>query len=165
MILAVLLSFLLGAQDTAAGRFDWSMPVKAWAPAEGRFEEGTEQWNLVLFFSPGCGHCHKAWPVVEEWQKRYGKRGLRIKAVATGFATAEDLDFFRQDMGGSFVFPVFHDSSKALAARLGIKSIPAFFLVDPQGNVRSWVGSYPSTLREVESTIARQFRWRRNSLR
>lgn len=169
MILMALLSFLLQAapvQDTLPQDFDWNLPLKAWEPSDSRFDQGSGHWSLVFFFSPTCGHCHHAWPYVEEWKKRYGSRGLTVEAVASGYATNQDLEFLKQDMtqGAPFVFPVFHDSTKALASRMKVKSVPVFFLVDPKGRYQRWVGSFPSTLREIESTIARQFRWRRNTL-
>lgn len=169
MILAALLSFLLHAapaQDSLPSVFDWSLPVKTWDPAEARFDQGSGHWSLVFFFSPSCGHCHHAWPRVEEWAKRYGSRGLYVQAVASGYATSQDLEFLKQDMtlGQPYVFPVFHDSSKVFAARMKVRSIPDFFLVDPKGNYQRWTGSLPATLREIESTIARALRWRRSSL-
>jgi thiol-disulfide isomerase/thioredoxin len=115
-----------------------------------------------MFFSPSCGHCHKAWPKVEEWNARYSERGLKVVAVSSGYANAQDLEFFAQDMGGNFVFPVFHDSAKVLAERMKVKSVPVFFLVDPKGNYQRWVGSLPTTLEQIENTIARNFRWRRS---
>lgn len=169
MIAWALLSWLLAAApapvaDTLPQEFDWNLPVKSWKPDTASFSAGSGRWTLVFFFSPSCGHCHKAWPVVEGWQKRYGRNGFQVEAVASGYANAQDMDFFAQDMGGQFVFPVFHDSSKALAGRMKVKSVPSFFLVDPQGKYHAWIGSLPGTLREIESTVARMQRWRRSGL-
>jgi thiol-disulfide isomerase/thioredoxin len=169
MILWLALSLFLSGNAAPADTslpesFDWSFPVKAWKADSGSFSRGQGHWSLVFFFSPSCGHCHKAWPVVEEWNRRYASRGLHVEAVASGYANAQDLGYFEQDMMGIFPFPVYHDTGKVLGERMRIRSVPTFFLVDPAGNYLRWFGSYPATLDAIEGTIAREFRTRRSRL-
>ena len=165
MMILALIAWLFAAppavQDTFPETFDWKAPVKAWNDSSQTFAQGQGHWSLVLFFSPNCGHCHKAWPVVEQWNKRYGSRGIQFRAVGSGYATRDDMDWFEKT-NGPLQWPVFHDTGKTLGDVMKVRSLPTFFLVAPDGSYRRWVGNLPGNLSEIESLMGRMLRWRKS---
>jgi len=149
--------------DTLPEDFSFQLPVKTWHPADVRFDTGAKHLTLVFFFSPTCGHCHKAWPEVEAWSREFSRRGVVFEAVASGYSTKEDLEWFEKDFG-PFTYPIFQDTAKALGSRMKVRSVPTFFLVDQYGGYRKWVGSFPATMSDIENTILHQLRWRTGHL-
>ncbi len=139
--------------------FDFSIPVRPWSAPDAHFDTGAGHWTLIFYFSPTCGHCHKAWPEVENWNRKYSVRGFVFEAVSSGYASKEDLDWFAKDFG-PFNYPTFQDTGKVLAKFMHVQSVPMFFLIDPYGGYRHWTGASADIMDEIESTIQRELRWR-----
>jgi thiol-disulfide isomerase/thioredoxin len=69
----------------------------------------------------------------------------RDHAVITVAVDEEDPDNLRNYLAQRGVsYPVLHDRDNVIAARYGVRIVPASFILDPQGNIRSAEVGYTS---------------------
>jgi len=89
---------------------------------------------LIDFWASWCGPCKDAFPVLNQIQKEYSKKGVlvvginvdRDKKLMSRFLKKNNCDFL-----------VLHDKSKGLVSKMDIKTLPTSFIVDPNGIIKS----------------------------
>lgn len=89
---------------------------------------------VVKFFAEYCEPCKRTLPEAEALSR------ARADVVVIGVSEDEREDVARGIVEGyALSFPVVHDRGQVLSGRFRVSSLPASFVVDPQGIVR-WVG-------------------------
>ena len=102
---------------------------------EGKVAESLKGKVVIVdFWASWCGPCKDSFPVMEELQAKYGKKGLVILAVNLDEDRATMEDFLKKH---PVSFTVVRDAAKKLVARASIKSMPTSFVVSPDGKVAS----------------------------
>lgn len=89
---------------------------------------------IVDFWASWCGPCKDSFPVMEELQAKYGKKGLVILAVNLDEDRPTMEDFLKKH---PVSFTVVRDAAKKLVTKANIKSMPTSFVVNPDGKVAS----------------------------
>lgn len=89
---------------------------------------------IVDFWASWCGPCKESFPVMDELQAKYGKKGLVVLAVNLDENREQMDDFLKKHPA---TFTVVRDASKKLVSRASIKSMPTSFVVGPDGKVAS----------------------------
>ena len=89
---------------------------------------------LVDFWASWCGPCKDSFPVMEELQARFGKKGLVVLAVNLDEDGATRNDFLKKH---PVTFTVVRDAKKKLVGTVNIKSMPSSFVLTPDGKVAS----------------------------
>ena len=102
---------------------------------EGRLPDSLKGKVVIVdFWASWCGPCKDSFPVMEDLQAKYGKRGLVILAVNLDEDRPTMEDFLKKH---PVSFTVVRDASKKLVAKASIKSMPTSFMVSPDGKVTS----------------------------
>ncbi len=89
---------------------------------------------LVDFWASWCGPCKDSFPVMEELQARFGKKGLVVLAVNLDDDKETMSDFLKKH---PVTFTVVRDAKKKLVGAVNIKSMPSSFVLTPDGKVAS----------------------------
>ena len=89
---------------------------------------------LVDFWASWCGPCKDSFPVMEELQARFGKKGLVVLAVSLDDDSSTMNDFLKKH---PVTFTVVRDAKKKLVSTVNIKSMPSSFVLTPDGKVAS----------------------------
>lgn len=89
---------------------------------------------IVDFWASWCGPCKDSFPVMEELQAKYGRKGLVVLAVNLDEDRPTMEDFLKKH---PVSFTVVRDASKKLVGRASIKSMPTSFVLGPDGRVAS----------------------------
>lgn len=89
---------------------------------------------LVDFWASWCGPCKESFPVMEELQSRFGKKGLVVLAVNLDDDSGTMNDFLKKH---PVTFTVVRDAKKKLVSTVNIKSMPSSFVLTPDGKVAS----------------------------
>ena len=89
---------------------------------------------LVDFWASWCGPCKDSFPVMEELQTRFGKKGLVVLAVNLDEDKETMNDFLKKH---PVTFTVVRDAKKKLVRTVNIKSMPSSFVLTPDGKVAS----------------------------
>lgn len=98
---------------------------------------------LLDFWATWCGPCKEASPTMQKFHTNYAKSGLKV----IGVNTSE----FDDAAGAAAKYAKAHNytysmtpKSDAFAAKLGVRGLPTFILVDKKGKVRKvWIGYDP----------------------
>lgn len=108
--------------------------------------------TLIDFWATWCLPCRKSMPELQTLHERHGARGLDVVGVSIDEKGASAVKKFLK--GKPFTYRMLMDSSDApLWEALGVQSIPAALLVDPEGRiVERWLGRAP-TLEQVEQAL------------
>ncbi len=102
---------------------------------EGKLPESLKGKVVIVdFWASWCGPCKDSFPVMEELQTKFGKKGLVVLAVNLDEDRATMEDFLKKH---PVTFTVVRDASKKLVGRAAIKSMPTSFVVSPDGKVTS----------------------------
>jgi len=138
-ILTGLLAFFLAASTTSAAdkgiKVGDAFPDLAGFQLEGRLPDSLKGKVVIVdFWASWCGPCKDSFPVMEELQAKYGKKGLVVLAVNLDDDRAIMEDFLKKH---PVTFNVVRDASKKLVARASIKSMPTSFVLAPDGRVAS----------------------------
>lgn len=83
--------------------------------------------SLLFYFSPSCGHCRDAAPVVRKLYEQYGGK-LPFIGIAPSRAALKDVRAFQEEFGLTFRFA--SDSSGGFAQKNKLQGTPTFFLTD-----------------------------------
>lgn len=108
--------------------------------------------TLLDFWATWCLPCRKSMPDLQSLHARYGASGLEVIGVSIDEKGVGAVKKFLK--GKPFTYRMLMDASdKPLWEALGVKSIPAAFLVDAEGRiVDRWLGRAP-TLEQLEKAL------------
>lgn len=102
---------------------------------EGKLPESLKGKVVIVdFWASWCGPCKESFPVMQELQEKYGKKGLIVLAVNLDEDRPTMEDFLKKH---PVTFTVVRDAGKKLVGRASIKSMPTSFVVGPDGKVAS----------------------------
>ncbi len=108
---------------------------------------------ILDFWGTFCEPCKKSFPRLEELNRKYASKGLRIVGVSEDEAEDKDkIPDFGQTYGATF--PLAWDSDKAVARRYKPETMPSSFLIDKDGVVRfAHVGFHDGEEAEIEGEL------------
>lgn len=96
-------------------------------------DQSKDRVVLIDFWASWCGPCKESFPVMEELQKTYGPRGLRVIAVNVD-EKRSDMEHFLKDHPVGFT--VARDARQVLVEKADIGTMPSSFILDSSGKVR-----------------------------
>ena len=105
--------------------------------------------TLLVFWASWCQPCIHEIPVLNEFHRFYGKRGLRVVSVGIKFGGGT-LENLKEAAGQHEVtYPVFFDHEGTMEKAFGINALPTTVLIDGEGKV-IWNGpSLPSNVDDL----------------
>ena len=108
---------------------------------------------LLDFWGTFCEPCKKSFPKLEELNRKYASKGLRIVAVSEDDAEDKDkIPDFARTYGARF--PLAWDGDKSVARRYKPETMPSSFLIDKDGVVRfAHVGFHDGEEAEIEGEL------------
>lgn len=108
------------------------------------------------FWASWCGPCKQSFPWMNDMQKKYGAKGLRIVGVNLD-QKAEDAKAFLATTPAQF--DVAFDSAGQSPKQYGVKGMPTSLLIGPDGKVLMvHQGFKPESREELESQIKQALR-------
>lgn len=113
---------------------------------------------LVHFWAVSCHICHDNMPTLRKWRDEYGPKGLKLVGVHMP-RQEEDMEVgkVRDEVKAMDVTePVAIDNTHAMADAFQNKFMPAYFLFDREGNLKSRTAG-DAGLAMLESALARLF--------
>ncbi len=113
---------------------------------------------LVHFWAVSCHICHDNMPALRKWRDEYGPRGLKLVGIHMP-RQEEDMDVakVREEVKAMDVTePCAIDNTHAMADAFQNKFMPAYFLFDREGNLKSRTAG-DAGLAMLESALARLF--------
>src|SRR3989339_1509848 len=81
---------------------------------------------MVFFWSANCGYCIQAMPYLESLYKKYGAKGFVVLGVNVDPPGTPVEEYLKES---KISFPVVVDRGAALFRDLGLRGIPAIFLL------------------------------------
>lgn len=99
---------------------------------------------LVHFWAVSCHVCHDNMPTVVAWREQYAANGLKVVAVHMP-RQPEDMDVerVRADAASMGITePLAVDNTHGVADAFQNEFVPAYFLFDAEGNLRSRAAGY-----------------------
>jgi thiol-disulfide isomerase/thioredoxin len=130
---------------------DFSIPLKPLKQKDLSFEMLKGRWSLLMYFSPTCGHCQHTFPYIRGFRDKYEKKGLAVAAIATGYASADDIATFDKEF--TLDVMAFQDDTKKFSEIYGTGSVPLILLVSPEGTYQTWNASDSVTIAGMETAI------------
>jgi cytochrome c biogenesis protein CcmG, thiol:disulfide interchange protein DsbE len=108
---------------------------------------------LLDFWGTFCEPCKKSFPKLEELNRKYAKKGLRVIGISEDEDDDKDkIPGFADTYGAKFSLA--WDGDKAIARHYKPETMPSSFVIDKNGIVRfAHVGFHDGEEREVESEI------------
>ncbi len=99
---------------------------------------------LVHFWAISCHVCHDNMPTVAAWREQYAANGLKVVAVHMPRQPEDtDVERVRVDAASMGITePLAVDNSHAVADAFQNEFVPAYFLFDAEGNLRSRAAGY-----------------------
>ena len=100
---------------------------------------------LIDFWYDWCGACRASYPLLRDWQKKYGERGLTVIGLTdlqrthggSGKSRAEKLDFLRRfKEGNGMAYAVAVAEGPENLPEYGVNAFPTAVLIDRRGAVR-----------------------------
>jgi thiol-disulfide isomerase/thioredoxin len=113
---------------------------------------------LVHFWAVSCHICHDNMLTLRKWRDEYGPRGLKLVGIHMP-RQEEDMDVakVREEVKAMDVTePCAIDNTHAMADTFQNKFMPAYFLFDRDGNLKSRTAG-DAGLAMLESALARLF--------
>ena len=108
---------------------------------------------LLDFWGTFCEPCKKSFPKLEELNRKYAGKGLRVLGISEDEDDDKDkIPGFADTYGAKFSLA--WDGDKAIAKQYKPETMPSSFVIDKNGIVRfAHVGFHDGEEREVESEI------------
>jgi thiol-disulfide isomerase/thioredoxin len=101
---------------------------------------------LIDFWYEWCGPCRASFPMLRDWQKKYGERGFTVIGLTdlqrtlggTDKSRAEKLDFLRRfKQGNKMTYAVaIAENANENLPEYGVNAFPTAVLIDRRGAVR-----------------------------
>lgn len=88
---------------------------------------------LIDAWATWCGPCKRAMPLLEELQKQYALKGLKVIGASDEERPVLEAFVRNRPVG----YQVAHDPEASLAGTLYVASLPTFFVVDKKGVIRA----------------------------
>lgn len=88
---------------------------------------------LIDAWATWCGPCKRAMPLLEELQKQYALKGLKVLGVSDEDRPVLESFVRNRPVG----YQIAHDPDASLAGTLYVSSLPTFFIVDRKGVIRA----------------------------
>ena len=125
---------------------------------EPKWDELSRTPVLEHFWAVSCHICHDNMPTIAEWRDTYAPRGLRVVAIHLPREEADtDVARVRADAARMGVTePLGIDNDVAVADAFDNRFVPAYFLFDREGNLRSRSAG-DAGLGLLKGALARQF--------
>ena len=129
-----------------------------WLNGELNREELIGNPVLVHFWAISCHICHENADKLDEWRKEYGPKGLKFVSVHMPRQEADlNVDPVKADLEPMHITePNAIDNHHSLAEAFQNKYVPAYFLFDREGNLRSRAAG-DAGLTMLEGALKRQF--------
>jgi thiol-disulfide isomerase/thioredoxin len=129
-----------------------------WINGQPNREELIGNPVLVHFWATSCHICHENMPTLNAWRKEYGPQGLKMVSIHMPRQEADtNVDRVLHDAEKMGVTdPLGIDNEHAMAEAFHNKYVPAYFLFDREGNLRSRAAG-DAGLTMLEGTLKRQF--------
>lgn len=88
---------------------------------------------LIDAWATWCGPCKRSMPLLEELQKQYALKGLKVIGVSDEERPVIETFVRNRPVG----YQLAHDPDSSLAGTLYVSSLPTFFIVDRGGVIRA----------------------------
>ena len=132
-LLWLLLSFSVALAARAAVKVGDPFPDLTAYGLEGTLPDlPKDKVVLVDFWASWCVPCAQSFPVLEEFHKTYGPKGLVVLGVNVDEKKANMEHFLKAH---AVTFSIVRDASHKLAAKAALESMPSSFLIDRHGKV------------------------------
>lgn len=143
------------------------MPLRSGSPLPSL--DGATEWIngqpelvsgpvLVHFWSVSCHICKENMPGVREWIEAYGPRGLQVVAIHKPRqemdTNVDNVKWFVNSLG--ITEPCAVDNEVKLSDSFDNEFVPAYFLFDADGNLRSRAAGH-SGLTLLKGALERMF--------
>lgn len=135
---------------------DFTIPMKPLKQKDLSFSLLKNRWSFIIYFSPGCPHCQHTFPYIRGFRDKYEKKGMAFAAMATGYASAEDIADFDQNFHMDLL--AFQDDTKKFSTLYGTGSVPLMLLVAPDGTYQTWNASDSTTIAAMETAIKKSLK-------
>jgi thiol-disulfide isomerase/thioredoxin len=104
---------------------------------------------IVEFWATWCGPCRSTMPVLTDWQKKYGKDGLRVVGVSAEEADVLTPFLAKHKLG----YTVARDTTGKLSGSFAVPAIPTIVVIDRDGVVRFAEVGAGDTLARAEAAF------------
>ncbi len=114
--------------------------------------------TLVHFWAVSCHICHENMPTIVKWRDEYGPKGLNVVALHMPRQEADtDVERVKQQVAEMGITePCGIDNQHSVAEAFQNTFVPAYFLFDREGNMRSRSAG-DAGLAMLEGALKRQF--------
>jgi len=110
---------------------DKVLPVLGGA-GNGSIAEYRGRWVLVNLWASWCGPCRREAPALDEFARRYRKRGVSVLGINVQDNSDDALAFLREY---HLTYPQLRSVGNERSAAFGSSGVPENFLVDPRGRL------------------------------
>jgi len=102
------------------------------SPGQGSIADYRGRWVLVNLWASWCIPCRQEAPVLDEFARRYGKRGVNVLGINVQDNSDDALAFLRDN---DVRYPQLRSVGDERSAAFGSTGVPENFLVDQQGRL------------------------------
>jgi len=110
---------------------DRELPVLG-GPGTGSIAEYRGRWVLVNLWASWCDPCREEAPVLDDFARRYGKRGVTVLGIDVQDNSDDALAFLRRY---EVRYPQLRSVGDERSDAFGSTGVPENFLVDPRGRL------------------------------
>jgi cytochrome c biogenesis protein CcmG/thiol:disulfide interchange protein DsbE len=110
---------------------DRALPVLGGA-GQGSIADYRGRWVLVNLWASWCIPCRQEAPVLDEFARRYGKRGVAVLGIDVQDNSDDALAFVHEF---HVEYPQLRSVGDERSAAFGSTGVPENFLVDPRGRL------------------------------